>query len=157
VLKKWQTNRLSMVIAIIFAVFLTFYAAQDVTAFEAVSLTDIEMEEINGGFNGGNFLYFGIDVMHLQYCANNTPSDSAVTLPNEFTNYNKLEVPGVSGFINSNVSDNIGFTNVGVILGDGNTQMLQQNVNISLAQFQVTSADQIQPILSHCLNFQTIN
>ena len=149
-LRKWHINRLSMVVVIIFTIFLSCYAAQDATAFDAVPLEDLEMEEISGGFNGGNFLYFGMEVLNMGYYANNNPSGSAVTLPNEFTtNYNKLEVSGVSGLINSNVSDNIGFTNVGVILGDNNTQTLQQFVNISLANFQVTSTDQIKPILSH--------
>ena len=90
-LRKWHINRLSMVVVIIFTIFLTFYAAQDATAFEAVQLTDIEMEEINGGFNGGNFLYFGMDVMNVQYLAQNVPSGYALTLPNElFTNYNQF-------------------------------------------------------------------
>ena len=81
-LRKWHINRLSIVVVIIFTIFLTFYAAQDATAFEAVQLTDIEMEEINGGFNGGNFLYFGMDVIHVEYFANE-PIDSAVSLPND--------------------------------------------------------------------------
>ena len=147
-LRKWHINRLSMVVAIIFTIFLSCYAAQDATAFDAVPLEDLEMEEISGGFNGGNFLYFGMEVLNMGYYANNNPSGSA--LPNEFTtNYNQLNSGDVSGLINSNVSGNIGFTNVGVILGDNNTQTLQQFVNISLANFQVTSTDQIKPILSH--------
>ena len=137
-LRKWHVNRLSMVVVIIFTIFLTFYAAQDATAFEVAPLTDIEMEEISGGFQmqNGSFVYFGIDVI----------MDDFYT-----SEYDTITGPGILGGINIlgslNIKENIGITTTGVIVGNNN--ILTQTINIGLAHFQVTSADQIKPILSN--------
>ena len=149
--RKCHINRLSMVMVIIFAVFLSFYAA-DAAAFEAVPLTDIEMEEISGGFNGGDFLYFGIDYSIFGNVATNNNGSlggGTVGLPTTTT----LAYKNVVGNINASVIDNIGITSVNFALGNDITQNITTIFNISLATFHVNSTDQIKPILSHWINW----
>jgi hypothetical protein len=147
--------------------FFVCYTAKDAAAFDGgIPISDIEMEETHGGFQtpNGNFLYFSMDFMHMEYLANNNPASpqDAGTLANLLgdqssvlnnTNYEKLpEVPGVGGAINSNVTNNVGFTNVGVILGNNNVQQLYNFLNLNLAFFQVTNPNYIKPVLSNWLH-----
>jgi hypothetical protein len=156
-----------MVVIILFTIFLVCYAAKDAAAFDGgVPISDIEMEETHGGFQmpNGNFLYFTMDVMHMEYLAHNNPASPPDTgalasfLGNQSnvlnnTNYEKLpEVPGVGGLINNDVTNNVGFTNVGVILGNNNVQNLYNFLNLNLAFFQVTSPNHIKPVLSNWLH-----
>lgn len=166
-LKKQHTHRLSIAAIIFFTIFLVCNTPNIAAAFDGgVPISDIEMEETHGGFQipNGNFLYFSMDVMHMDYLEHNNPSnppstgtlasflgDQSSVLNN--TNYEKLpEVPGVGGVINSNVTNNVGFTNVGVILGNNNVQQLYNFLNLNLAFFQVTNPDHIKPVLSNWLH-----
>jgi len=166
VLKKWHLHRLSVVVIILFTIFLVCYAAKDAAAFDGgVPISDIEMEETHGGFQmpNGNFVYFSMDVIHMDYLAHNDPAsplssgtlagilgDQSDMLNNK--DYGTLSVPGVSGVINNNVTNNIGFTNVGVILGNNNVQQLYNYLNLNLAFFQVTNPDHIKPVLSNWMH-----
>jgi hypothetical protein len=166
VLKKWHLHRLSIVVSILFTIFLVCYAAKDATAFDGgVPISDIEMEETHGGFQmpNGNFVFFSMDFMHMDYLAHNDPAgpSSSGILPGILgdqgellnnTNFETLSVPGVAGVINNNVTNNIGFTNVGVILGNNNVQQLFNFLNLNLAFFQVTNPDNIKPVLSNWMH-----
>jgi len=166
VLKKWHLHRLSVVVIILFTIFLVCYAAKDAAAFEGgVPISDIEMEETHGGFQmpNGNFVFFSMDFMHMDYLAHNdptSPSGSGILPgilgdqgePLNNTNFETLSVPGVTGVINNNVTNNIGFTNVGVILGNNNVQQLYNFLNLNLAFFQVTNPDHIKPVLSNWMH-----
>lgn len=165
-LKKWHIHRLSVVVIILFAIFFVFYAAKDAAAFDGgVPISDIEMEETHGGFQmpNGNFLYFSMDIMHMEYLAHNNPAipTSTGTLPGitgdqsdllNNTNYETLSVPGVTGVINPNVINNVGLTNIGVILGNNNVMKLFNYLDINLAFFQVTNPNHIKPVLSNWLH-----
>lgn len=158
-LKKWHIHRLSVVVIILFTVFLVCYGAKDAAAFDGgVPISDIEMEETHGGFQmpNGNFLYFSMDIMNIEYYgAFNQPDTTppVVHLPDDmYANLSEIEgMPGV-GSAMTNVSGNHGFTNVGVIVGNGNTQNLTQMIDISLAFFEVTSPNDIKPVLSNWLH-----
>jgi len=162
VLKKWHIHRLSVIIIILFTIFLVCYAAKDAAAFEGgVPISDIEMEETLGGFQmpNGNFVYFSMDVMHMDYFAHNDPASSSSTgTPasilgdqSELLNNTNLSAPGVAGTI-TNVTNNIGFTNVGVILGNNNVQHLINYLNLNLAFFQVTNPNHIKPVMSNWMH-----
>lgn len=156
-LKKWHIHRLSVVVIILFTMFIVCYAAKDAAAFEGgVPISDIEMEETHGGFQmpGGNFLYFSMDIMHVEYFGTNIPDGSPpiIDLPDEmYANASEIDAPGVGGAI-TEVYGNHGFTNVGVIVGNNNTQMLQQYINLSMAFFEVSSPDLVKPVLSNWLH-----
>jgi hypothetical protein len=166
VLKKWHIQRLSVIATILFTIFFVCYATKDAVAFDGgVPISDIEMEETHGGFQmpNGNFVYFSMDVAHMDYLAHNGPAtpSSSETLASflgdqsdtlKYTNYETLSVPGVAGIINNNVANNVGFTNVGVILGNNNVQQLFNYLNLNLAFFQVTNADHIKPVLSNWMH-----
>ena len=166
-LKKWHIHRLSVVVIILFTMFLVCTAAKDAAAFDGgVPISDIEMEETHGGFQmpNGNFLYFTMDFMHMEYLAHN---DSAIpdagTLTSILGDQSRLlndpgngtfSAPGVAGLINNDVdvAGNIGLTNVAVAIGNGITQHLANYVDIDLLTFQVTNQDQIKPILSNWMH-----
>jgi hypothetical protein len=164
VLKKWHIHRLSVVVIILFTMFLVCYAAKDAAAFDGgVPISDIEMEETHGGFQmpNGNFLYFNMDFMHMEYLAHNDPATNPGTLASILgdqsdilnnTNNETLSAPGVTGVINNYVADNIGLTNVAVAMGDNITQKLVNYLNINLLTFQVTNQDQIKPVLSNWMH-----
>ena len=165
-LKKWHIHRLSLVVIILFTMFLVCYAAKDAAAFDGgVPISDIEMEETHGGFQmpNGNFLYFTMDFMHMEYLAHNDaglPNADALTsilgdqssLLNNEPGNGTFSVPGVAGVINNYVANNIGFTNVAVAMGNDITQTLCNYLNINLLTFQVTNQDQIKPVLSNYLH-----
>ena len=164
-LKKWHIHRLSLVVIILFTMFLVCYAAKDAAAFDGgVPISDIEMEETHGGFQmpNGNFLYFSMDFMHMEYLAHNDsafPNAGALTsilgdqseLLNN-TNNETVSAAGVTGVIHNYVADNIGLTNVAVAMGDNITQKLINYLNINLLTFQITNQDQIKPVLSNYLH-----
>jgi len=166
VLKKWHIHRLSVVFSILFAILMVFCAVKNAAAFDGgVPISDIEMEETRGGFQmpNGNFVYFSMDFMHMDYMAHNDPSTSSTGAQtgilgdqNGLLNNTKFETmfskTGVSGVINADVTNNVGFTNVGMILGNNNIQQLINNIEINLGFFQVASPDQIKPVLSNWLH-----
>lgn len=155
-LKKWHIHRLSLVLMIIFTMFLVCYAAKDAAAFDGgIPISDIEMEETHGGFQmpNGNFVYFSMDFMHMEYLAYNEPSriwagSDVLGMGNQYP----LETAGVAGVINSNVLNNVGFTNVGMIVGNNNILQLANYLNLNLAFFQVTNPNLIKPVLSNWLH-----
>ena len=109
----------------------------------------------------GNFLYFNMDFMHMEYLAHNDPATSTETpasilgdQSDLLNNTNDLEfqLDGATGLINNYVADNTGLTNVAVALGDNITQNLVNYLNINLLTIQVSSQDQIQPALSNWLH-----
>jgi len=158
VLKKWHFHRLSVIVMILFTIFLVGFAAEDAAAFSGgIPISDLEMEETHGGFQmpNGNFLYFSMDIMHVEYLAHNEPDTSTVTLPDTYANYSEIagevSVPGVAGAI-TNIYSNQGFTNVGVIVGNNNVQNIQQFIDISLGFFQVSSPNLIKPVLSNWMH-----
>ena len=104
-LKKWHIHRLSVVVIILFTMFLVCYAAKDAAAFDGgVPISDIEMEETHGGFQmpNGNFLYFNMDFMHMEYLAHNDPATSTETpasilgdQSDLLNNTNDLDIPAL--------------------------------------------------------------
>lgn len=142
-------NRLSIVMAIIFALFLISYTAGDALAFEGVPLSDTEMEAIHGGFQmpNGNFIYFSMDVTRMEYMAYNDPG--SMTSTGGWENISLISAPGVSGSISGNVTHNIGLTNVAYAFGNNIRQCLINDVDIRVGFFRVSSADMIKPILSN--------
>jgi len=157
VLKKWHIHRLSIVVIILFTIFFIFDSAKDAAAFDGgVPISDLEMEETRGGFqmsNNGNFVYFSMDFMHMEYLAYKDPS-SSIWAGSEFLGNQlpPIETPGVSGVINSNVLNNAGLTNVGMIVGNNNVLELANYLNLNLAFFQVTNPNFIKPVLSNWLH-----
>ena len=152
--KKWFSRRLSKVVIILFTMFFVCYSAKIAAAFDGgVPLSDLEMEETRGGFQmaNGNFVYFSMDFMHMEYLAYNNPSNiwaGSDVLGHQYP----LSTDGVTGVINGNVLNNAGFTNVGMIVGNNNVLELANYLNLNLAFFQVTNPNFIKPVLSDWLH-----
>ncbi len=68
------------------------------------------------------------------------------------TNVGTASLPGAYGSITLNVGNNVGYTNIAVAVGDHITQYLYHNVSLDLAFFEVTSADQIKPMLNNYMH-----
>jgi hypothetical protein len=164
VLKKWHIYRLSLVVIILVTMFLVCYAAKDAAAFDGgIPISDIEMEETHGGFQmpNGNFVFFSMNLLQMDYLAYNnpagTPDTDALTgiLGSNLTpQIKQVEIGDLHGIVNSHIGEvsvenNIGLTSVAVALGNNITQKIWNIVDIDLLNFQVSNPDQIKPILSN--------
>ena len=136
-LKKWHIHRLSIVVIILFTMFLVFYTAKDAAAFDGGALiSDIEMEEtVAGGFMNGNFVYFSMDFMG--------PSSSIGNLTGFMGNHHGLGGITKDIDLNLNVADNFGLTTVGVIIGNNNYLDLGVTLNLNLSTIQVANHHQM--------------
>jgi len=145
VLKKCHINRLSIYMVIIFAVFLSFYAADasafeasafEAAAFEAKTLSDLEMEEIYGGY-GGNIPFLGVEFGTMVMTAEGTGtaiSGGGYSIyDGEITNV----YPLASGLIDLDISDNMGLTFTNVTLGNNNLSYICNYINIELTNIHV--------------------
>ena len=162
-LKKWHIYRLSLVVIILVTMFLVCYAAKDAAAFDGgIPISDIEMEETHGGFQmpNGNFVFFSMNLLQMDYLAYNNPAGTPDTdvltgiLGSNLEPRIIREERDLQGIVNSHigtvsVENNIGLTSVAVALGNNITQKIWNIVDIDLLNFQVTSPDQIKPILSN--------
>jgi len=165
VFKKWYSYRLSLIVIILFMMFLVCFTAKDAAAFDGgVPISDIEMEETHGGFQmpNGNFVYFSMDFMHMDYLAANDQSNmsSIGTLSGILGNQNVLvgsrntfvgdfKVGNINTSIANTVKNNIGITTVGLIQGNGNTLIQGTALNLNLANIQVANNLQLTRLLDH--------
>jgi len=146
VLRKWHINRLSMVIVIILAVFLSFYtvdaAAFEAAAFEAPAsepkpLSDLEMEEIYGG----------TPFLNIEFATMFDTADGGrgTTIASGYCKFGYDE-PNVyqnaAGIINLNVTDNVGYPMINVALGNNIRQYVWNYINIELTNIHVENIAQ---------------